>query len=174
MTEIDIIYTITREEYVESQTLYVQKRQRKQLMMIWFLPAALLVSLILVFLTNPALPSNPVFPSLLAGVVVSVVFALAAPSLRRRAFRKRFVIEGPNMTNAHVRISDSGFFSEVAGVGTSLTEWTAFDSWMEGKSTFVLLRGFTFRPIPKRVLTSTQIEEFRAQLDERIPPCSKP
>jgi hypothetical protein len=168
MTDIEISYTVTPDEYVESQILYQQKKQRKQLMMIWVLPTIFLISLTLILLTNPTFSSASIFPALIAGTVVSICFALASPLLRRRAFRKRFVIEAPNMTDVRACISSDGFSSKTTGIGTGFAEWSGFDSWVEDKKVFVLFRGFTFQPIPKRVLASTQIEELRILLSEKI------
>jgi hypothetical protein len=49
-------------------------------------------------------------------------------------------------------------------------EWQAFTSWLEGKHVIVLIIGYLFRPIPKRVLSQTEILELHILLEQKIGP----
>ena len=101
--------------------------------------------------------------------MVPVILLFAGP-LRRRAFKQRYIKEQPNLTNVQVQIDDTGFRSDIPGIGSGFAEWPGVAKWMEGRSLFILRSGYLMRVVPKSALSPSEQEDLRKLLNSKVGP----
>jgi uncharacterized membrane protein len=166
---IELSFTLSEAEYCEAQSLYIRAKQP------WIrvlLPVCILVGTLLVVLTNllkSFRDGSPVdWASVILSLAVAFVFLALLHFARRRGFRRRFKIEAPNLTNVIMQLDDSGVRIQIAGRGEGTTQWPTFSTWSEGDKVFIMISGFTFRPIPKSVLSPTEVDAIRNLLTLHI------
>jgi hypothetical protein len=162
---IETSYSLTENEYIEAQFLYQRKKSKRAQIMRYALIAILAGSFVTILLTAPA--ANLLTP-IAAIPAVFLVMLIFLPLIQRRAFRKRFKTEAVNCTNVEVRLDDDGYHGDVAGVGSGTIRWEAFSMFAESPNVFLLLRGFTFHPIPKRALLPWQQDELKLLVSRHL------
>jgi hypothetical protein len=165
---IDIHYTITKPEYVEAQQLFIKRKRRKSSVVL-----RRIFALVLAISVGIVVTLNSHSVALTAGVVLGYILLVLAilllgPLAQRFILSRRFTTEVRLLTNVHIVIDEASYRAKIPGIGESVTEWTAFTSWLEGKQVFELIVGYTFRPIPKRLLSLQQQDELRTLLAQKI------
>ncbi len=137
---------------------------------------ALWVTFVLGFITAAFAVTRPssfsTIPAYVFALLARCLFPFWVIPLQRRAFRKRFVLEKQNLTNAHVWLDDSGYHIEVLGVGSGIAEWGSMSKWMEGKSVIILLTGLLMRIVPKAPLSQKELDGLRQLLMKQIAPAA--
>lgn len=83
----------------------------------------------------------------------------------RRDFRKH-----PNFSVAQVlKVSDEGLYC-TSDIGEGTAKWSAFTKFQETRNLFMLQMGARmFRVIPKRALSTAEIDELRELLRRKLP-----
>jgi hypothetical protein len=164
---IDISYTVSRPEYIEAQRLFIGRRRRKSLYWRLVIYAVFVIGCVLVVWTSKDDRRGAIdFIATMAFVLIGVVTLIR---LSQKYFLvKRFATESRFLSGIHLTIDDSGLHGIVEGIGESTTQWGALTAWAEGANVFLLISGFTFRPIPKRVLSPDQQTELRDLLKRHI------
>ena len=171
---IDTVYTLTEEEYLEAQSLYIREKHKIIPYIRWgFVVIPILLVAVVVFNSSKM---GQIFPpvTLIGSLVPVLIFGAVLPLSQKRALQKRFVIEKPNMTNVHLHMDEDGMRANVPGVGEGSIQWPAFSLWLEGNRLFILINAFMFRPIPKSALAQDEIDVLRQFLQAHVPTSKRP
>ncbi len=169
---IDIHFSVSEKEYLEAQKLFMSTNKKLK----WIRTALLIVLLLsFVLVVSSALISAQHFGEALQQLlpffaVVLVLLACFSPFFQNRGFKKRFLKEKQNLTNAHLVLDDAGYHIDIPGVGSGVAEWTSMDGWLEGKQIIILPAGLLMRILPKAPLTAHQLDEARELLTEKLGP----
>ena len=169
---IDIHFSVTEEEYLEAQKLYMSTNKKLKRMR---RGALIVFSITIIIVAVAALTTPPrsgemfqqVFP---LSVLMLLLLACFSPTVQRRSFKKRFLKEKQNLTNSHLILDDMGYHMETPGIGGGTAEWGGMDGWLEGTHVIILPAGLLMRIFPKAPLTTIQIEEARALLTDKLGP----
>lgn len=167
---IDLHFSITEPEYLEAQRLFMREQHRKLRWWFWVMSGIFFLSGVAVLLTAPRPITFAELPSYLSTLFVISIVLLCILPLQKRAFKKRFLKERANLTNAHLTLDSRGYHCDVPGVGSGSAEWSGISSWLEGKLVFVLRSGYLMRIIPKADLVEAQQNEVRTLLAENVGP----
>ncbi len=165
---IDIYFTLSQAEYLEAQKLNTSKNRTFKWFR-WGLLAFGLFALAVVVLRSPNRFDADAFTQF-APFFTIVLIALFLPFMQKSGFKKRFLKEKQNFTNARLVMDEMGYHLSIPGVGGGIAEWGGMDGWLEGKSVFLLRSGLLIRLFPKAPLDQTQLEEVRALLTEKLGP----
>ncbi|ADV82329.1 YcxB family protein [Terriglobus saanensis] len=158
--------TTTIDEYLEAQDLFQRKFSPVGYYVARWLPACI----ILVIAGNQFFKSATELSarqSLIIGLIPIAFFFLAVlgtPAIKRRALSKRYERELPNMQNVFVEVNEFGYTARIPNASEGRIPWVAFEGYVEGKTIWILLKGYTFHPIPKHALSPSEQEEFRGLL----------
>ncbi len=166
---IDVVFTLTMNEYLEAQRLHMRERIRRGRTRRTILLCILFIGLfVFLWMTTGPRDALLITPPTVLG---TIMLALGLRKiLHTWIFRKRFKTDSRLLTNVHLTVDDLGTHGETVGIGHGTLEWTAFTNWFEGKQSFVLLIGYLFRAIPKRLLSEPEIEQLRSLLQQKIGP----
>jgi hypothetical protein len=169
---IDIHFSITEEEYLEAQKLYMSTNKKLKRMR---RGALIVFSITIIAVAVAALKTPPrtgeVFQQFFPLSVLMLLFlACLSPTVQKRNFKKRFLKERRNLANSHLVLDDTGYHMEVPGIGGGTAEWGGMDGWLEGTQVIILPAGLLMRIFPKAPLTEIQIEEARALLTDKLGP----
>lgn len=167
---IDIRCTLTEHEYLEAQQMFQQEQMKNSRWWRWTLCAVFVVSTGVTFWSLPRPISLGMVPPYAFALIVLSAMPLWTPLLQRRAFKNRYQKEKVNMTDAHITIDASGFRCEVPGIGSGVAEWSGMSGWQEGKSVFMIRSGYLMRIVPKRALSSEEMQSLVQILSARIAP----
>lgn len=163
---IDTYFTITQDEYLEAQKLYMRSNRKARWLRggLW---AVLLVGVATVALTK-GVELNEQILRQLAPVMVLVASVSLLPLLKKYGLKKRFHKEKQNLTNVHLILDEKGYHTEIPGIGGGVAEWAGMDGWLEGKNVFILRTGLLMRVFPKVPLSQDEVEEVRQLLKAKI------
>lgn len=163
---IDLIYSLEKNEYIEAQRLFVASRKRRGRIFSWIAVGVLGLAVGII-----AQKYLLVWLILIGAALLGLITQLLLnPLLQRYCFGRRFRTEARFLTNVRLQVDHNGLCSQVDGIGRGTTEWTAFTSWIEGNTVFVMISGYLLRPISKRSLSSMQQDELRGLFGQHIGP----
>jgi hypothetical protein len=164
---IDIRYTVSKAEYIEAQRLFIKRKRRKSLYSRLVLYVIFVAACAYALLTSKDQMQGA---SVFVGTAAFIVFAVVVlnRSLQKFALGKRFATESKFLSGVHLILDDTSIRGDVEGIGEAVTQWGAYTGWVEGPAVFAIIGGFTFRPIPRRVLSPDQQSELRDLLTRHI------
>ena len=164
---INVWFTLSQDEYVEAQTLFMREQNRKARWWRWPLAATTLIGCALMIVTGrPA--SFISMPGPVIGLGAMGLLFLFLPILQKSTFKKRFKKESANLTNLRVELSSRGIFAEIPGRGSGMADWITIDTWIEGDQVFMLKSGLLMRVLPKRVFDDEQCNDLRNLLTSEV------
>jgi hypothetical protein len=167
---VQLNYTLTVDDYRQG---FKALRKRRLMTRITYLFgyaivafAAIMLVLVLIFFDSKSFQN--VLPLIFAAVVWAAILWLSPWLSARR------IVSGPVYTSPHtVNIVDTGLHSRTPVSDGTIT-WPSIVSWQEVDRIFaIFLSPVAFIPIPKRVMTDPQQEEFRALLQQHVKPRTK-
>ncbi len=154
---IETRFTLTEAEYIEAQRAYLEAsgsgRQLK------FFLIFILVVFVVAVATNPDPLTTLRDPRMLFPLLIVTIFLLS-PWLQTRAFKKRFKVDAPTITNVHVLIDEEGYWAATSQ-GEGKSYWGGYSSYIETPRCFLLIKGFTFQVVSKQQLSETEVLELR-------------
>lgn len=161
---MEIRYTILPDDYAEANKLMLLNttfgRKFNYYVYFWILPIVSVVLLLLALLILVK-QGRQGFGAALPLLFLGVVWLLCAFSFKRRvrrSYRMQKLGKERVASFSPSGVSSSHFDGEVSG----RYAWTAIDKYLETERLFVLFPNqMQFIPIPKRVMTAEQINEFR-------------
>ncbi len=169
---MEIIFTVTKTEYIEAQSLFLQDELRLSRKWRWPLAGLFFVIAVVSILTSQRPLELASLPIYTLPLFVMAVVVLSIGPLVRRGFAKRYEKEKINLTDARVLLDEVGYHSDVPGVGSGVAEWSGIQSWREGKHVFVLRSGYLMRILPKSALSAYEQHQVRellaAKMNQRI------
>jgi hypothetical protein len=165
---IDIAYTVSRPEYIEAQRLFIGRRRRKSLYWRLAIYAIFFIGCGLVIWSSKDDRRRGAIDFILTMTFVLLAAVTLVRLSQKYLLVKRFATESKFLSGIHLMIDDTGLRGIIEGIGESTTQWGALTAWLEGPTVFVLIAGFTFRPIPKRVLSPEQQTELCDLLERHI------
>lgn len=157
MPVIETHYSVTEEEYLEAQLLYLGRQQKRFRRMRIVLVVILSLSFLSVFFTKVTI--DPTAPGLYI-VIPIYLLLLFSPWIEKRNLRRRYVVEQGNFKDVGLRVDERGIHSDVPHVGQADIEWAAYSLLLESPRLYALVRNFTLFLIPKRALSPMQVEEM--------------
>jgi hypothetical protein len=88
-------------------------------------------------------------------------------AINRRREKKEALADWNSRAPDSIVVTAEGVAGETSGKTTERLPWSAFKSWREGKSVFLLrlVKGNRAQPLPKTDLTDQQIQELRGMFD---------
>jgi hypothetical protein len=165
---VETTFTLSEEEYIEAQRLYIQSTNPGLKWQLRLVGGIILLSFAFVFMTNLHQLSTLLSAKLiLPGSLLAIL--LLSPWLQVRAFRKRYRVEMPGLTNVHIRIDEIGYHSTVSGQGKGEIPWGAFTSFGETPTVLALFKGYAFYAIPKRTLDEDELSQVEQLVRSRLP-----
>jgi hypothetical protein len=161
-----IEYQISEDDFVSAGKLALRSRTRMSIVRVYFLPAvgALLIAVgIVLGLTSGKFASQ--IPIVFWGSALLGLTMLRGYGFRR-VYRKAPLLREPRALD-----TDDNFLRFTAANSDSCSPWQSYIGFAENEYTFILFQqgNQIFVPIPKRELSPSQIDEFRAVLAAHLP-----
>ncbi|SNS44441.1 hypothetical protein SAMN05421770_101999 [Granulicella rosea] len=161
---IEASFTIREDEYLEAQKAYMHAVNPQARWIRFGLAGVLTLSIGIVLLTQRTGLATLWTPHNLPGavfVLTIVTITLLSPKLQRRAFKKRYQVERAGMTDVRTELNEEGISAEVPAYGRAELLWSAHTGYLQTPQLILLLKGYTFRPIPLRAFAHpNEVEEL--------------
>ena len=171
---IETMFTLTKAEYIEAQSLFARDDLRLSRKWRWPLAVLFFAMAFVSVMTSQrplGLGSIPVYTFPL--FVMAVVLICIGP-LMRRGFAKRYEKEKSNLTNARIWLDDVGYHYDVPGIGAGVAEWAGIQTWREGEQVFMLRSGYLLRVLPKSALSPYEQHQVRELIAAKVHGYAKP
>lgn len=154
-------FQLTAEDY----RLAFHAHRERTLVTRWFWRTS--YALLVIVLLMPLLRSSRDWHDFVVPILLLVVVLVIVVYLPHRVGRQMLTGKSAAAPRT-VEITDQGIHTRTS-VSEAQLHWDTLTNWIETRRVFVLyLSPVSFFPIPKRVMTTAQQDEFRAQLKEKV------